>query len=173
MTLSRPHTGGETSQPLQQHGLTLQQHELTLQQHGLTLQQYGKKQLQHQATRYGLAALFFFFPAPLLVLVYCMFTGKLNRVDNDTSADEEVESSDNVRVETPSNLDVAPGSRLGLVRISEASPYTKETPPPYESIVLPVDSFSPTTMISRCHLLLVPCLCRCLRHLSMVLCRAS
>ena len=69
-----------------------------------------------------------------------MFTGKLNRVDNDTSADEEVESSDNVRVDTPSNLDVAPGSRLGLVRISEASSYTEVTPPPYESIVLAVDS---------------------------------
>ena len=46
----------------------------------------------------------------------------------------------NVRVDTPSNLDVAPGSRLGLVRISEASSYTEETPPPYESIVLAVDS---------------------------------
>ena len=59
-----------------------------------------------------------------------MFIGKLNRVDNDTSADGEVESSDNVRVDTPSSLDVAPGSRLGLDRISEASPYTEETPPP-------------------------------------------
>ena len=69
-----------------------------------------------------------------------MFIGKLNRVDNDTSADEEVESSDNVRVDTPSSLDVAPGSRLGFDRISEASPYTEETPPPYENIVLAVDS---------------------------------
>ena len=68
-----------------------------------------------------------------------MFTGKLNRVDNDTS-EEEVESSDNVRVDTPSNLDVTLGSGLGLVRISEVSPYTEETPPPYESIVLAVDS---------------------------------
>ena len=68
-----------------------------------------------------------------------MFTGKLNRVDNDTSADQEVESPDNVQVDTPSNLDVANGSLLGLVGISEASP-SEETPPPYESIVLPVDS---------------------------------
>ena len=90
-----------------------------------------------------------------------MFTGKLKRVDNDTSTDQEVESAlaahnvradidtstdqevespGNVRADTPFDLEIASGSGLGLVRISEASLYTEETPPPYESIVLAVDS---------------------------------
>ena len=62
------------------------------------------------------------------------------RADNDKPADQEVESAEIVLADTPSDLEIASGSRLGLVRISEASPYTEETPPPYESIVLPVDS---------------------------------
>ena len=94
-------------------------------------------------------------------MMCCMFTGKLKLVDNDTSTDQEVESAlaadnvradidtstdqevespDNVRANTPSDLGIACGSGLGLVRISEVSPYTEETPPPYESIVLAVDS---------------------------------
>ena len=77
-----------------------------------------------------------------------MFTGKLKRVDNDTSTDQEVESAlaahnvqadidtstdqevespDNVRADTPSDLEIASGSGLGLVRISEASLYKEET----------------------------------------------
>ena len=89
-----------------------------------------------------------------------MFTGKLKQVDNetstdqevesalaahnvradiDTSTDQEVESPDNVQADTPSYLEIASGSGLGLVRISEASLYTEETPTQYESIVLAVD----------------------------------
>ena len=91
-----------------------------------------------------------------------MFTGKLKQVNNetstdqevesalaahnvradiDTSTDQEVESPDNVQADTPSDLEIASGSGLGLVRISEASLYTEENPTQYESIVLAVDSF--------------------------------
>ena len=69
-----------------------------------------------------------------------MFKGKLKRVDNDTSTDQEVELPDSVQADTPSDLKIASGSVLGLVRISEAPLYTKKNPPPYESIVLAVDS---------------------------------
>ena len=52
----------------------------------------------------------------------CVFTGKLKRVDNGTSTEQEIELPDNVRAATPSDLDIASGSRLWLVRKSEASP---------------------------------------------------
>ena len=90
-----------------------------------------------------------------------MATGKLKRVDDDTSTDQEVESAqaahnvradidtstdqevespDNVRVDTHSDLEIASGIGFELLRISHASLFTEETPPPYESTVLAVDS---------------------------------
>ena len=75
--------------------------------------------------------------------MYCECTGKLKRFGSDTSADQEVESApaaDSVLADTPVDLEIASGSGLGLVRISEASLNTEINPPPYESIVLAVDS---------------------------------
>ena len=79
---------------------------------------------------------FFLLFRPVVVTAVLYTQRQVGAGDNDTSTDQEVESPDNVRVDTPSDLEIASGSGLGLVRISEGSLYTEETPTPYESTVL-------------------------------------
>ncbi|KAI0216024.1 hypothetical protein LSAT2_031912 [Lamellibrachia satsuma] len=126
------------------HTTTTRAHTTTTRVHATTTPAHTTTTWQNITTTEGNSILivctFFFFSAPLLLLLYCTFKSKLKRVDNDTSTDQEVESPNNVRVDTPSDLEIASGSGLGLVRISEASLYTEETPPPYESTVLAEDS---------------------------------
>ena len=127
------------------HNTATRAHTTTTRAHTTTTRAHATTTRQNTTTTTGnsmwiVYTLFFFFSAPLLLLLCCMFKSKLKRVDNDTTTDQEVDSPDNFRADTPSDLEIASGSGLVLVRISEASLYTEETPPPYESIVLAVDS---------------------------------
>ena len=71
---------------------------------------------------------------PLALLLYCYQKGKLKPVPSNTPADQEVESPDDLEVESPVDLEIRP------TQISEALSHSEDIPPPYESIVLAVDS---------------------------------
>ncbi|KAI0216027.1 hypothetical protein LSAT2_031915 [Lamellibrachia satsuma] len=75
-----------------------------------------------------------FMSVPLVLLLYCYHKGKLKPIPSDTPSDQEVESPDDLEVESPVDLEIGP------TQISEASSHSEDIPPPYESIVLAVDS---------------------------------
>ena len=101
------------------HTITTWAHIITTQAHTTTTQAHTTTTRAHTTTTRAHNLMWIVYTSfPLRWC--CVFTGKLKRVDNDTSTDQEIELPDNIRAVTP-DLDIASGSRLWLVRKSEAS----------------------------------------------------